>query len=277
MFALAIVGAGGVGTGIPSAHVVAHARERERVSGVAAAALTPGAVLTLPFPDLPPTFHALATGKKVGAQMTVYLPRNYDPHRRHPLLLFLNGGDGGAGANPGVARALSEERDFICVNLPLFKARDPKAPGGEIIMRHSDAEYMLPRFRAMLAQLEATVPNIAPEHRILGGFSNGAHAIQGLLDASDGDIARRFSAFLFVEGGGRLEHYAQLRGKPFLIVSSSARSQPRAGQICAAAREAGAKATHLAVDVGGHAFPPSAYPAVRAWLRGPALADERPQ
>jgi hypothetical protein len=79
-------------------------------------------------------------------------------------------------------------------------------------------------------------------------------------------VARRFSAFFFVEGGGRLQHYDLLKGKPYLMVSSSAKSRPRAQQICDAARDAGALATLVAVDVGGHAFPVSAYPAVREWL-----------
>ena len=68
-----------------------------------------------------------------------------------------------------------------------------------------------------------------------------------------------------------MQHYERLKGLPYLMVSSSAKSRPRAEQICAAAKAAGAKATHLAVDVGAHDFPASAYPAVRAWLRGPAL------
>ena len=231
--------------------------------------LAAGRTLTVAFPDMPPTFCALAGTRNAQAQMTIFLPANYDPGRKHPLFIFLNGGDGGTAANPGVARALTEGRDFICVSVPLFKTSDPTAPGG-YIMDAADARYMWPFFRTMLAKLETLVPNIDPSHRVLGGFSNGAHATQGLVDETDGEITRRFSAFLFVEGGGRMQHYERLKGLPYLMVSSSAKSRPRAEQICAAANAAGAKATHLAVDVGAHDFPVSAYPAVRAWLRGPA-------
>jgi len=42
-------------------------------------------------------------------------------------------------------------------------------------------------------------------------------------------------------------------------------------QVCDAAKAAGAKATLVVEDVGKHDFPVSAYPAVRAWLRGPAM------
>ena len=161
---------------------------------------------------------------------------NYDPGRKHPLLVFLNGGDGGTGSNPGVARSISAEKDFVCISVPLFKKTDPKSPGGDYVMRDPDARYMWPFFRVMLAKLEELVPNIDPAHRVLGGFSNGAHAVQGLIDGSDGEIARRFSAFFFVEGGGRLQHYELLKGKPYLMVSSSAKSQPRAQQVFDAAK-----------------------------------------
>jgi predicted peptidase len=234
--------------------------------------LTPGSTFTITFPEMPPTFYDLYAKKDVKAQMTVFLPRNYDPSRKHPLLVFLNGGDGGTGSNPGVARALTQEKDFVCVSMPLFKASDPKAPRG-YIMQDPDARYMCPFFQTMLARLEAVVLNLDPAHQVLGGFSNGAHATAGLIDESDGEIARRFSAVLFVEGGGRLRHFDLLKGKPFLMVSSNAKSRPRAQQICDAAKAAGARATFVCEDVGKHDFPVSAYPAVREWLRGPAMGE----
>ena len=232
--------------------------------------LMPGSMLTITFPEMPPTFYDLYAGKDVKAQMTVFLPRNYDPDRKHALLVFLNGGDGGTAANPGVARALTEEKDFVCVSLPLFKASDPKAPRG-YVMQDPDAKYMWPFFRTMLAKLDTLVPNIDPAHQVLGGFSNGAHATAGLIDESDGEIARRFSAFLFVEGGGRLQHFDLLKGKPFLMVSSNAKSRPRAQQVCDEAKAAGVRATFVCEDVGKHDFPVSAYLAVREWLLGPAM------
>ena len=42
-----------------------------------------------------------------------------------------------------------------------------------------------------------------------------------------------------MEGGGRLKHFELLKGKPFLMVSSNAKSRPRAQQICDAAKAAG--------------------------------------
>ena len=225
---------------------------------------------------MPPTFYDVFENKDVKAQMTVFLPTNYDPGRKYPLLIFLNGWDGGTGSNPGVARALSEGRDFVCANMPLFKATDfkvtaPNVAGVGFIMSDPDARTMWPFFKTMLAKLEELVPNLDPAHRVLGGFSNGAHATAGLIDESEGEVTRWFSAFMFVEGGGKLQRYDLLKGKPFLMVSSSAKSRPRAQQICEAAKAAGAEATLVSVDVGKHDFPVSAYPAVREWLRGPGM------
>jgi len=232
--------------------------------------LAPGRTVTIQFPEMPPTFYAVRQKKDITAQMTIFLPTNYDASRKFPLLIFLNGGDGGNGGDLGVARSLSEDKDFVCVSMPLFKKGDPNAPGN-YVMNAEDGRYMWPFFRTMLAKLDEVVANIDPAHRILGGFSNGAHATAALLDASEGEVSRRFCAFLCVEGAGRLQHYDLLKGKPFLMVSSNSKSQPRARQICDAAKAAGAKATLLVEDVGAHDFPVRAYPAVRRWLRGPAL------
>ncbi len=230
--------------------------------------LTPGATFTVQFPEMPPTFYAQQQNKDVKAQMTVCLPTNYDSASKYPLFIFLNGGDGGAGADLGVARSLTQAKDFVCVSMPLFKASESR---GFVVLSAPDGRYMWPFFKAMLERVEELVPNLDPAHRILGGFSNGAHATAALIDGSEGEVARRFSAFLFVEGGGKLEHYDQLKGKPFLMVSSNAKSRPRAQEICETAKAAGAQATLIFYDVGSHDFPAGAYPAVREWLRGPAL------
>ena len=198
--------------------------------------------------------------------MTVYLLTNYDPGRKYPLFIFLGGWDGGTGSSPGVARSISERRDFVCVGMPLFKApgfkvTKPNVPGDGFIMTAADGRYRWPYFKAMLEKLEVLVPNVDPAHRVLGGFSNGAHATAGLIDGSNGEVTRLFSAFLFVEGGGKLQHYERLKGRAVMMVSSNAKSRPRAQQILDTAKAAGARGSLLFDDVGKHDFPVSAYPA----------------
>ncbi len=234
------------------------------------AALRPGTTITVDFPDMPPTFWAISQQTTKPARMSIFLPKDYDAQRQYPLFVCLAGGDGGAGESLGVPRALVEDTGFVCVNMPLFRA-DATRPPADMVMRDPDARAMWPHFRTMLDKLDQMVPNLDPAHRVLGGFSNGAHATQGLLDESDGEVARRFSAILFVEGGGRLRDYTLLKGKPFAMVSSNAKSRPRAQEIADAATAAGAKTTFIFYDIGQHGFPPGSYDQVRAWLRGPGL------
>ena len=238
--------------------------------------LSPGSRCIITFTDLPPTFHSLAKKREAPARMAIYLPRNYDRSKKHPLLVFLNGGDGGDGSALGVAQGITGQQDFVCVNMPLFRTpgyqpTKPGSPGGNFIITEPDGRAMWPHFKTMLEKLEALVPNLDPKHRVIGGSSNGAHSIAALIDGSDGEVCKRFSAFLFVEGGGKLVHYEHLKGKLFMMVSSQSKSQPRALEITEQAGAAGARTTFLLQDVGAHGFPEAAYPKVMAWLRGPVL------
>lgn len=230
--------------------------------------LAAGGTFTFTFPEMPPTFYAMCQKKNDKAQMVVYLPINYHPGRKFPLFLFLGGGDGGLVGSPGVSVSLVERKDFVVVGVPLFKAAQPNTPEWNYIMNEADGRYMWPLLKTMLAKLEQVVPNIDPTCQVIGGSSNGAHATAALVDGSDGEVARRFSAFLIVEGGGKMKHYDLLKGKAYLMVSSNAKSKPRAQQICDAAKAAGARTTFICEDVGKHDFPVAAYPAVREWLRG---------
>jgi len=241
--------------------------------------LTPGNQFSIEFPDMPRTFLDLVNHNGVKPTMTVFLPHNYDASRQFPILIFLGGEAGGHGTNPAVARKLSQEQDFICVDLPLFKAIDPSAAIGapaqspKVDLKMGDADYKLTwsLYKTMLAKLAQVVPNVDPVHGIIGGFSNGGHTVAGLIDQSDGEVTQRFSAFFLVEGGGRLKRYDLLNGKPVLLVygEKSSREQ-RMQQFVSALQAAGAKPTLQKMSNIGHAFPESEYPGVRAWLTGPA-------
>ena len=238
--------------------------------------LTPGSSFSVVFDDMPPTFYALFTKQDVQATMTICLPHNYSPAKQHPLLVYFNGWDGGGGNTLGVARGITGQQDFICVSMPLFRAPGIKvdkanSPGKDFILTEPDGRAMWPLFKTMLDKVEALVPNIDKSHRVIGGFSNGAHATAALIDGSDGEICKLFSAYLVVEGGGKLRHFEHLKGKLYMMVSSQSKSKPRALEIMEQAKAAGARTTFLCEDVGKHDFPVSAYPAVREWLHGPAL------
>ena len=183
-----------------------------------------------------------AGSQRVGADDDGLLPSNYDPGRKHPLLIFLNGGSGGSGGSVSVARKLCEEKDFVCLGVPLFKQKVDPPPSDrseQLFIRGPDCKFAWPLYRRMLAKLDELVPNIDSAHRILGGLSNGGHVTAGLIDESDGEVVRLFSAFFFVQGGGRLKRYDLLKGKVVLMVYGSEKSRPRVQQICDAAKAAG--------------------------------------
>lgn len=235
-----------------------------------AVALKPGGVFTVQFAEMPPTFYDLFEQKGITAQMTVCLPRNYDVNRTHPLLVFLNGWDGGAGTVPRIARSLCEDQDFVCVGVPLFKSPGsavvhPNAATVPAVIADADGQYMWPFFKTMLARLDQLVPNIDPAHRVLGGSSNGAHAVAALVNQSEGEVARAFSAFFLVDGGGGLRSFELLKDKPLLMVCGVWRPNTQAPIA------AGVRLTVYRMANAVHAFPETEYPAVREWLRGPAM------
>lgn len=227
--------------------------------------LQPGKTLTIAFPEMPRTFYNLTTTDSRQPAMTVFLPTNYDPQRKYPLLVFLQGGNGGGGGNPGIA--LTQERDFICVNLPLWKVNIK-----DMVIRDEDCKLMWPLHKQMLAKLSEIVPNIDTSHRVLGGFSNGAHATGGLIDCSNGEVARYFSGFFFVEGGGRTQRYDLIKGKPLLICygyqPKREAARTRVAEFSKVASDAGAKVTVHEMPNTGHDFPNREYPFVLQWLRG---------
>jgi predicted peptidase len=196
--------------------------------------------------------------------MTIALPKNYDPTRKHPLLVFLQGGDGSAARQANVARAVTEEQDFVCVSLPYFRKTMEKP---DIKLLDEDFKFEWPLYKTMLARLDQLVPNIDPQKRVIGGFSNGGHTTAGMIDNIGDEFTGYFSAYLFVEGGSKLRHFDRIKGKPLLILYGGARGRDWDGIVGQPAREAGVQVTMHKMENVGHDFPAKEYPVVRQWLR----------
>ena len=224
----------------------------------------PGQPLTIQFPALPTTLFEMSKNKATVPSMTIFLPKNYDPKRKHPLLIFLNGGDGGPATSAAIARKLTQETDFVCAELPLF--REKADPPPLIGLRDNDFTFMWPHFKTMLARLDELVPNIDPAHRVIGGFSNGAHTTAGMIDFVGDEFVNYFSAYLFVEGGARLQHFERIKDRPVLVLFGGARNRDWETSVGKPARDAGVKVTFHKMENVGHAFPDAQYPVVREWL-----------
>ncbi|MEI6502356.1 MAG: hypothetical protein WCP21_15195 [Armatimonadota bacterium] len=243
--------------------------------------LSPGTCFTVKFPALPPTLAEAMDPKGIAPMMSVFLPQNYDPQRQYPVFIYLSPGVGGRGTGPGVAWKITQEQDFVCVDMPLFKARvDPPTAtnwGERMTIGDEDGKFAWVQYKIMLAKLTELVPNLDPTHGILGGFSNGGHMTAALIDQSDGEVTSRFSAFFFVESGGRMKRYDLLLGKRMLTLYGDARASGRFQQIRDAAA-AGGGYGHSARDdrrracVSGGAVPGGAGVVEGVWGMKPAAS-----
>lgn len=267
----------------------------------AAGELRPGQVITLSFPELPPTLAAQAKGEVAPAMLTARLPDNYTPEGRYPLFVFIAGGLGAKGNEVGPARQIIGPRDFIVVSLPLFqRAYDrQEQPGGGVGITVDDFEVLRSSYRAMLGRLMQSVTNIAPERSALGGFSNGAHAAALLVSGRDEFTLEHFRQFFFVDGGAQfLAPFGlsspELRRCRLLLLRGD---QPllrarRAGQAPVDARALLDKIfdavdemargseldwTQVVMRGRGHGFEPEFQAVVGQWTRGEKMSEVPPK
>ena len=247
--------------------------------------LEPNATLRFDFPGLPDTLATMDTGEKQPARLTAQLPENYSRDGRFPLCVYLDGGDGGRGDKPGIARAIAGSTNFICVNLPLFK-RAYNTNDGPLVSL-DDFATVSPAYRAMLQKLLDTVPNITVERSVFGGFSNGAHTTALLVAGQDEFILHHFQAFYFAEGGAFLAENTLQKGSlkqfRFLFLhgdyaSSVPGTEPQGFLLLGRAIQYFAKKQNLDFTTvimrnTEHALPPKYMAIAGQWIRGEKLPN----
>jgi predicted esterase len=239
--------------------------------------LEPNAILRFEFPDLPATLATLDGGEKQPAKLTAQLPENYSRDGKFPLCVYLDGGDGGPGDKQDIARKIVGLRDFICVNLPLFKRAYTT---NDILVSLDDFETVSRAYRVMLQKLFEAVPNITPERSVLGGFSNGAHTTALLVAGQDEFILHHFQGFYIVEGGAplaanALQKHSMKQFRFLFLHGDYAESTPgiEGWGFINHAIEHFAKAekldfTTIVMRNTGHDFPPKYMAIAGQWIRG---------
>jgi hypothetical protein len=199
-------------------------------------------------------------------------------------------------------------RDFITVNLPLFKEAGAELPteakGLDLKKMGLDpSQLILPAdgaklgraYRVMLQRLLDAVPNITLERSALGGFSNGAHATAALLGCGDDFILAHFRAYVLAEGGMSLGLDTKVLEEPalkdsrILMLTGEAQADPKMqlarqlfaepllealGRECAARR---IDFRRVVMKGYGHQFPREYFPLVDCWLRGKDLPEVAPK
>ncbi|MEY4482695.1 MAG: hypothetical protein RL693_147 [Verrucomicrobiota bacterium] len=214
----------------------------------------PGATFFLEFPDLAPDRHDAPT------KMQVTIPTTYDPAKKVPLVVWMEGGDG-SNTN-GTAQAIVDSAQFVCVGLPFPKGANNPNQANMV----GDYKSIWKYHKTMLDALIKVVPNIEPRLRIVGGFSNGAHAIDGILDEGKG-YTDYFNVFVLVDGGGHSNSWPK-NGNQFACVLWGETSPANAlGQNNRDLAKR-AKMEFMAEEMKGvgHAFPEEYRPKVKDWI-----------
>ncbi|QIF05860.1 hypothetical protein [Roseimicrobium sp. ORNL1] len=240
---------------------------------VSGADLLPGSTLTLPFPQLPHDRHDQASSCEIK------LPANYAPDKSYPLVVWLEGGDGG---NKPQTPFLPEG-DFVTVGLPFpLGANQPSTP--HLV---GDFPAIWKYHRTMLEEIHRRIPNLDRRRSIIAGFSNGAHAIDGMLKlkVTPGEgpgLASFFGIFILVEGGGwdvTEGEYPDCTGKFAYLAMGEKSSLLRVVPRAAKEFLAHGASMHLSMMAGTkHEFADFEKETIRKWLAEealPGLANER--
>ena len=229
------------------------------------AQLAPGATLRFDFPEL--------TVDRKGARAACHLklPANYDAAKKYPLAVWLGGGEGGNQPNASFLPA----GDFILVGLPYPKgANNPKQANmvgdyGKVWAYH----------RFMLEEIAKVIPNLDRSRSIIAGFSNGGHAIDGMLRLSAKPrLTDHFGIFIFVDGGGTgyssLGALPDLKGKFAYACwgGEKGSNKPNTSHLPAALKAKGATVVGSEMAGVGHAFGETEKPKIAEWLEKVALA-----
>lgn len=222
--------------------------------------LKPGGTFKLDFPDL------TVDRKDAPASCQVRLPASYAPGKPLSLVIWLAGGDGGNSPNT----SFLPEGDFVAAGLPYPKGANNPGQANMV----GDYEAVWDYHRVMIEAILKKVPGIDKSRSLIGGFSNGAHAIDGMLRlrSKKGEgVADYFGVFLLSDGGGSYSaskgNYPSLKGRHAYICWGE--TSPNANPSKAVAkdfRSRGAEEVASEMKDVGHAFPESEQAKVRDWL-----------
>ena len=261
-------------------------------SGLAEVKMIPGVPIEFEVPGAPDTLAKLIRNKPdESVRMTIKVPADYDPSQTYPVLVFLNGGDGGFGGELNMAEPFMGGGDYVLVNIPLFKDNiEGETDDERLLVTPRDGAYALPAFKIMLDEIRRHIPHIDESRCVLAGFSNGAFMTALVIWAGDPDLLSRFSTFVLVEGGfwlasDRVDSTTNIRfqpatlagmqGKRVLVMYGDQISSPDrvpwiadARKTVAALQKAGVEVKELPMPGVSHDFTPADMARARAWILG---------
>ena len=233
----------------------------------------PDTILFFKFPTLTKTNYYIATGKQPTPMCSVYLPESYNEIKKIPVLLWIDGGTGGAGDCVKFVKEKVGTNGIILINFPLFKANiDTLLPYSSnywtrFRIRNSDSETLWKAYKNMLDSLFSIFPQIDKENSFMGGFSNGAHATAVLLNRPEHEITNYFNKFFFIEGGDGLQDYSILKNRAILYMQGTELSHPNwVKSYYQKAKKSNAKTRFVYMKGAGHNFPKQYFEKLQTWI-----------
>lgn len=240
--------------------------------GAETAIYQPNTEITKVFPRLKRPLLAQIEGEDWESQVSVYFPENYNTQAQFPVLVWLGGGAGSLGNNLKLARQITQNRDFVCVNLPLYKRRveplaaDESNAWGRLIVQQEDSGVIWQQYRVLLDAVLRSVPNLDRSKIFLGGFSNGANTTAVLLNDPNLNLFQYFNHFILVEGGNMLSSFSRVQGHPLLILEGDER-QPRFFEAAFEAMEEEVpNVEYILMEETGHELPERYQAELRRWM-----------
>lgn len=212
-----------------------------------------GATVKLDFPDLSPD------RKDQPAALNMRVPDKYDPSKPVPLIVWLGGADGGNSA--GSCAALVDQTKFLMVGLPYPKGANNPGQANMVGEFGDIWDY----HKTMLDEIIKLVPNIDPKIKIIAGFSNGGHAIDGMM--KEKEFREFFKAYVLIDGGMDEGKYSGMSGTyAYIAWGSKSPSANNSQKIAKSAKRGRMTIESHAMEDVGHAFPAEEKALVKKWI-----------
>ena len=229
------------------------------------AQVAPGATLRFDFPEL------TVDRKGTLAACHLKLPADYDTAKKYPLVVWLGGGEGGNQPSGSFLPTV----EFILVGLPYPKGANNPTQANMV----GDYAKVWAYHRFMLDEIAKVIPNVDKSRSIIAGFSNGGHAIDGMLRLNSvPKLTDYFGIFIFADGGGTVYsskgNLPNLAGKFAYACWGSEKGSNKlaTSQLPKALKSKGATVIGSEMAGTGHAFAETEHPKVAEWLANVAFA-----
>lgn len=221
--------------------------------------LKPGATITMELPELGKSASSKDT-KPI--EMTVFLPENYAPERKHPVIVHMSGGMGSSNGAAGWKK-VTDNQNFILVGAD-YSYKENKEKDLLKLGTCRDFDY---KIAAHCLQILKNSTSIDEDTIILAGVSSGGYSITESIGCHNTDI---FAGFCPIIGGQDNFGKVDIGDRAILFVAGEKDTQyDRTGLIKKAYNILKRKNPNVELYIQkgvGHSWSAETYPVQKNWL-----------